>query len=172
MKTKLITTVLLTIIGLVLVLGGVTHAQSLNDHQPIHQQTISNTVYLPFVSRPPCTPNLPAVFIATSQPLVHVGEFLTVTGAIVNDCTIIGQPHYYLDASPEGLLDPSHITTDTYPTSIDFGAYQEFTFTVQAVNPGVVTVTTAVRYETQVPNPPYWHWVNAWSNPAIVRVLP
>ena len=66
MKTKLIATVLLSVVGLMLVLGGTSYAQSFDDRQPIHQSTISTTVYLPLFTRNwPCVPKGTTAFVAT-----------------------------------------------------------------------------------------------------------
>ena len=95
MKTKLITTVLLAVSDLVLVLGGVTHAQSPSDNY---------TIYLPVISKPPCTPVKPSVYIVVSDPVVRVDEIVTAAGAIVNDCQIVGHPWFGIGTYPPGIL--------------------------------------------------------------------
>lgn len=170
MKTKLTAILLLAIICLSLVVSGISspqpvaHAQVTGDYK----------VYLPVVAKPPCTYVRATAYVAVNRPIMRVGDLVTVAGALMNDCTLIGQPRYHLGTQPEGLLFPSYIITDIYPTSIDYGAYQEFTFTVQAIQAGVVSITVAASYETRLPDwpPGMWTWDAAVSGPAVIRILP
>jgi hypothetical protein len=175
MKPKLIAAVLLSVVGLLLILGGTSYAQSFDDHQPSHQSTISTTVYLPLVARNwPCVPKGTTAFVATSKPVVRVGEILTVTGALVNECNpLVGEPAFYVFAEPSGILSPSLTMHYGFPPSIPIGEYEEVTFTLRAVGSGVVTVTIGVSYETlNNGNPPSFYFDSIGSSPTAIRVLP
>jgi hypothetical protein len=174
MKTRLIATILLSVISLLLVLGGTSYAQSFDDRQPIYQPTISNTVYLPFVSNPPCTPVKPSVYIAVSDPVARVGEIVTATGAIVNDCQFVGKPWFGVGLNPTGILSVTSPLTNVLMLAVPIGGYVEDQITMLATNPGVVTLTMWVRYETLNYNfnPPMFYYDNAGSSPTVVRVLP
>jgi hypothetical protein len=162
MKTKLIATILLTAVCLLLVAGGVTHAQP---------PGTGYTVYLPIVAKPPCVRTPASIYIAVSDPIVRVGESVTVTGALFNECAIVGEPYYILFAEPEGILDPSRVMSVPLPSGIGIGMYQEFTFTVKAVEPGAVSIRVGSSYETRVP-PNWWYWENVISSYSVIRVLP
>jgi hypothetical protein len=173
MKTKLIATVLLSVVGLMLVLGGTSYAQSFDNHQPIHQSTISNTVYLPFIAKPPCT-FVPQVemYASVNKPVVKVGEIVTFTGIIVNDCTYMGLPHFYMRAQPSGILLPSSIWIES-PTSFLIGWNPTITFTAQAVEIGVVTVTVGTTYIAFDPDDSsHVLFPNVAAPPVVMRVLP
>lgn len=174
MKTKLITTVLLSVVVLLLVLGSTTHAQPLDNHQPIHQPAISNTVYLPLISKPPCTPVKPSVYIAVSDPVIRVGEIVTATGVIVNDCQFVGKPWFGVGLNPTGVLSITSPLTKVLMLSVPIGSYVEDQITMLATHPGVVTLTMWVRYETlnYNLNPPMYYYDNAGSSPTAIRVLP
>jgi len=170
MKTKLIATILFTVVGLMLVLGGTSYAQSFDDRQPIHQQTISNTVYLPLVSKPPCTWVQPTAYVAVSQPVVKVGDWVTITGALFNECHYVGEPDSRLETTPEGLLYPSRIITG-FTNWLSDGTYKTFTFTAQAVQPGVVSIVVSSMYEVHYPSGGAW-WESSQSDPAVIRIVP
>jgi hypothetical protein len=175
MKTNLTATILFTVVSLMLVLGGTSYAQSFDNHQPLQQQTISTTVYLPIVARNwPCVPKGTTAYIATSKPVVRVGEIMTVTAAIVNECNpLVGNLLFGVFAEPSGILSPSYTQRYGFPPSIPIGGYEEVTFTLQAIGSGVVTVTTGATYETTIGcNPPGFCYNGVESSPTIVRVLP
>lgn len=174
MKTKLFVTVLLSAIGLLLVVGGASRAQPLDDQQMIHPSTISNTVYLPIVQQPPCTyiPHA-AIYASVNKPVVNVGEIVTFTGGLVNDCTSVGHPYYGMLTRQEGILSPTHVEAYGYPPGIRYGSSQMITFTTQAVGTGVVTVTVGVLYETFNPARPYVYYYDiVAASPIVMRVLP
>jgi hypothetical protein len=162
MKTKLIMTVLLTVIGLMLVLGGTTHAQSGGDYK----------IYLPLVSNQYCTFVTPTLYASVSSPVVRVGEIVTVTEVLVNDCAHIGPPLYNLWAQPEGILTPSlAFKPGVPPGGIANGSYQVITFTTQAIEPGVVTISTGSSFEVTM-KPPQAFFLTVGANPIVMRVLP
>jgi len=161
MKTKLFVTVLLSVIGLSLIVGGTTHAQPLDERQPIQQQTISNTVYLPIIAKPSCEV---AAYVTASSPVVEVGQFFTVTGAIVNvGCPPIGQRWIIMGTAPSGATLPEGAVTvpgGVIPT----GQYQIVQTRFQALQTGPVTFSLAIRY-------------NSWSqeavaDPSVIRIVP
>jgi hypothetical protein len=171
MKTKLIATILLTVIGLLLVLGSTSYAQPLDDRQPIQQQTISNTVYLPLIVKP-CLAKASA-YMTASDPLIHVGDTLTVTGAIVNECARqMNKPSLIVEVQSTGILTPSIVGYYTFD-SLGNGQYRTFTVTLQAVSPGEVTLEGAVIFEDiNDYNPPMEYWDVAHAQPIVVRVMP
>jgi hypothetical protein len=168
MKTKLIATVLLSVVGLLLVLGGTSYAQPFDGHQPIHQQTISNTVYLPIVVNPPCSYVHPTAYVAVSKPVVRVGEIVTATGALVNICAPIGRPFYSMGTQQTDILSPSHIFAEGVPPTVLYNSYQEVTLTMRATAAGIATITLGVSWETEIPG----HQDHAVSGPSVMHVLP
>jgi hypothetical protein len=169
MKTKFAIALVLAVVCLLLVAAGVSTAQPKDPNKT----NLDYKVYLPLVSKPPCTYKPPAVYGSVSKPVVRVSEIVTVTGALVNNCAEVGKPLYYLNVQPEGMLYPSYATIEGYPRFVSVGSYQEFTFTVQAVGTGVVTVSVAANYETVHPDHPYlWLWESVGSTPSVMRVLP
>lgn len=174
MKTKLIATVLLSVVGLLLVLGGTTHAQPPDERRPIHQHIISSTVYLPIVAKPPCTPTKATAYIAVNKPVVRVGEILTATSAIVNECSLlVGIPYYAIHVEPPGILSPTVQGIVGY-YAVPIGEYREVEIALLAVGTGPVTVTTRINYESVNEDyyPPPFYWVSVGSSPTVVRVLP
>ncbi len=168
MKTKLSLVVVLALAA-VLSLAAVLFVPGSSSARP---SDLGNNVYLPIVAKPPCLPAGPTAYVSTSDPVVRVGETLTVVGALVNDCAWVGEPLFGVGAYPSGVLSLTGQFDFRYP-SVPKGEYRQATFTLQAVNPGVVTVTTAMNYETPADgDPPQWKFVNVWSGPAVVRVLP
>lgn len=163
MKTKLTITTLLTVICLLLVAGGVTHAQP---------PGTGYTVYLPIVAKPPCTYTYPPkAYVSVNKPVVRVSETVTVTGALYNECTPLGNPEYHMFARPEGILSPSLAITHVLPPFVAYGSYQEFTFTVQAVGEGEVNVIANAVFEVTIsPTQAFVSGVD--SRPAVMRVLP
>ena len=168
MKTKLTTTILLTIICLLLVAGGFSNPQPVAHAQP----TGDYKVYLPVVSKPHCTYTYPPIaYVAVSKPVVRVGEIVTVTGALYNECTPLGNPEYHMFARPEGILSPSLAITHVLPPFVAYGSYQEFTLTVQAVGEGEVNVIANAVFEVTIsPTRAFVSGVD--SRPAVMRVLP
>jgi hypothetical protein len=163
MKTKLIATVLLSVIGLLLVVGGTTHAQSPDDNY---------TVYLPFVSKPDCTYTVTsaqaslAAYVVASSPVVRIGDIVTVTGAIVNDgCRAIGRPYIGVALSPLGILSPTVEHRDPYDSVPGFG-YELVQVPMLATGTGPVAMTLQMVYE---PGPALIGVVR--SDPTIIRVL-
>jgi hypothetical protein len=174
--TKLTATIPLTIVCLLLVVTGVStsHAQSLN-RQSINQPTISNTVYLPLVARnAPCPPKGTSAYGTVSNPVVHVGEIITVTAALVNECNpLVGEPYFGARADPPNMLSPWHTERYGWPPSLAIGQYEEVTLTLQAVAPGVVTILGGANYETlNNQNPPAFYFESIGFNPIVVRILP
>jgi hypothetical protein len=164
MRIKFVIALALSVVCLLPIVTGVSTAQQDNPNKV----NLDYQVYLPFVSKPPCTPTKATAYVATSKPVVRVGEIVTVTGALVNDCAPVGHPFYGISSQPEGILYPSSATGYGDPPAIAYGSYQEITFTVQAVGTGVVTITFGAIYETQPPG----HWDSVGSSPFVMRVLP
>ncbi len=161
MKTKLIAAVLLPVVGLLLVLGGTSYAQSFDDHQPIHQSTISTTVYLPIVVKPSCEV---AAYVTASSPVVEVGQFFTVTGAIVNvNCPPIGERWITLEASPSGATSPEAVVSvpgGVIPT----GQYQPVWTRFQALQTGPVTFDLSINYDSLAKY--------VFAEPSVIRIVP
>ena len=128
-------------------------------------------VYLPFVAKPPCVRTPASVYVAVSDPIVKVGELVTVTGALFNECAYVGEPYYILYTEPEGILYPSMVMSFPLPSGVGIGMYKEITFTVQAVGTGVVSIRMGASYETYVPPNPFY-WENVISSYSVMRVLP
>ncbi len=170
MRTKLAIAVVLTVVCLLPVAAGASNAQQ-DDPNKTH---LDYKVYLPLVAKPPCTPTRATAYVATSKPVVRVGEIMTVTGAIVNECSLVGIPGFRVFAEPSGILTPSLAMRGGYPSSVPIDGYEEVTFTLQAVGTGVVTVTVTVTYETVNYNfdPPVLYFDIVGSSPTVVRVLP
>ena len=81
MKSKFAVVVMLTAICMSFVVSGVTGARQSNP---------DFAVYLPLVTKPYCTPRVTA-YVSTSDPVVRVGEIMTLTGSIVNECSQLGR---------------------------------------------------------------------------------
>ncbi len=166
MKIKFVIALVLAVVSLLPVVTGVSTAR---------QNDLNYAVYLPLVARNwPCLPKGTTAYVATSKPVVRVGEILTVTGALVNECNpLVGEPFFAVYAEPSGILSPSVATLYGFPPSVPIGGYEEVTFTLQAVGTGVVTVTVGVNYETlNNGNPPGFYFDSVGSSPTVVRVLP
>jgi len=126
MKIKLTATILLSALCLLFIVGGFSNTQSAARAQSIGDYKI----YLPIVSKPHCIYTYPPIaYVAVSKPVVRVGEIVTVTGALYNECTPVGNPEYHMFAQPEGILSPSFAVTHVRPPFVAYGSYQEFTFT-------------------------------------------
>jgi hypothetical protein len=173
MKTKLFVTILLSVIGLLLVVGGVSRAQPLDDQPMIHPSTISNTVYLPITQRPPCTyvPHI-AMYASVNRPVVKVDEIVTFTGVLVNKCTPVIAPIYSMNNQPGGILSPSSALIRYY-SEVPYGSHPEITFAAQAIGTGVVTVTVGVNYVTLNPVQPGVYYRDiVEASPIVMQVLP
>ncbi len=162
MKTRLSIAVLLTVIGVLLVVG-VTGARQSNP---------GYTVYLPIVAKPPCSPKVTA-YVSASKPVVRVVEFVTLTGAIVNECAaLVGLPEFYALTEPQGILSPTALADIGY-YSVPIGAYRELTLTLLAVGSGPAAVTATIYFEALNDyTPPMFYWDFVQSDPIVVRVLP
>jgi hypothetical protein len=167
MKTKLAITLVLTVACLFPIITGVSTAQQ----DDPNKASLDYTVYLPLISKPPCVRTPASVYIAVSDPIVKVGELVTVTGALFNECAYVGEPYYILYTEPEDILYPSKVMSFPLPSGVGIGMYQEITFTVQAVGTGVVGIRVGASYETYVPPNPYY-WENVISSYSVIRVLP
>ncbi|HTP10201.1 MAG TPA: hypothetical protein VMP08_18235 [Anaerolineae bacterium] len=176
MKRNLAAAIALAFFGIVLLAQvSASHAQPLDERQPIQQQTISNSVYLPLITRNwPCVPKGTTAYGAVSDPVVHVGEIITVTVALVNDCNQwVGEPYFGARADPPDMLSPWHAERYGPITLLAIGQYEEITLTLQAVTPGVVTILGGASYETlNNQNPPAYYFDSVGFNPIVVRILP
>ena len=162
MKTKLSIAMLLTVISLAFIAAGVTGAR---------QSDSGFTVYLPIV-RSFCTPKVTA-YVSASSPVVRVGEDITLTGAIVNECAqLVGQPGFGVSFEPSGIFSPTMPAVySNY--DIHIGEYRTLTLTLQAVSAGQVTISGGMRYETvNDGTPPGFYWDVVIARPIVVRVLP
>jgi hypothetical protein len=170
MRIKFAIALVLAVIGLLLVTAGVGSARQDNPNEA----DLDYQVYLPLVAKPPCTWVHPEAYVAVNRPIIKKGDWVTVTGVIISDCAIVGNPDGSLHTMPEGLLSPSSIISGPFGGSLNYGAYREFTFTVQAVQAGIVSIVVGSSYETQLPNwPPWqWWWGYAESSPAVIRIVP
>jgi hypothetical protein len=168
MRIKFVIAVMLAVVCLLLVTAGVGTAQQ---GDPI-KANLDYKVYLPFISKPPCTYTYPPIaYVVVSNPVVRVGEIVTVTGALYNECTPLGNPEYHMFAQPEGILSPSLAITHVLPPFVAYGSYQEFTFAVQAVGEGEVNVVANAVFEVTIsPTRAFVSGVD--SRPAVMRVLP
>jgi hypothetical protein len=164
MKTKLAAALLLTAICLLLVTAGTGtgHAQP---PQPTY------AAYLPLVARPCITKT--SAYASASSPLIHVGDMLTVTGVIVNECSrLVGQPYFSVYPSPQGILSRTELGVTGY-YAVPIGEYRELTLTLQAVGTGQVTIASGMLYETLNDDvPPGYYWDSVAASPIVVRVMP
>lgn len=169
MKIKFVIVLVLAVVCLLLVVTGASTSRAQPfDRHPIHQQTISNTVYLPIVAKPPCTYVHPMAYVAVSKPVVRVGEYVTATGALVNICAPVGQPWYSIGTMQTDILSPSYRLVNGYPPYVLYNSYQEVTITMQATATGVATITFGALWETEIPA----HQDHAVSSPVVMYVLP
>ena len=162
MKTKLSLIVLLTIVGVSLVIVGVAGA---------HQSSGGYATYLPLITSD-CTPRVTA-YISVDRPVVRVGEEMTLTGAIVNECSpLVGEPGFTARFEPSGVLSSTTaIAVGNY--AVPIGEYRELTLTLRAVGKGQVTINAGMSFETVTnDNPPAYYWSGVSAQPIVVRVLP
>jgi hypothetical protein len=166
MKIKSVIALVLTVVCLLPIVTGVSFAR---------QNGLNYKVYLPLVAKPPCVPTKPTVYIAISDPIVRVGEIVTATGAIVNDCTsLVGHPWFGVATNPTGILSVTSPLTNYLQVGVPIGGYVEDQITMLATGSGVVTMTMWVNYETvdDTRFPPWFYYDNAGSSPTAIRVLP
>jgi hypothetical protein len=164
MKTKLSVVLFLTAICVLLITAGTgtSHAQP---------PQLTPQAYLPIISVP-CLRETSA-YMTANAPLIHVGETLTVTGAIVNECSrMVGQPYFGVWTQPTEILTPTWVLDVTH-TSVGPGHYLMFTVTLQAISTGSVTLAGGVGYETLNDDvPPGYYWNSVAANSIVVRVMP
>jgi hypothetical protein len=170
MRTQFVIALMLAVVFLLPIVTGVSTAPQ---DEP-NKANLDYKIYLPIVVKPPCTWVHPTVYVAVNNPIMRVGDYLTVTGALMNDCAIIEHPDYQLEASPEDLIQPSRIVTNAFSQFIDYGTYAPFTFTVQAISAGEVTITLASTFIEHDPSRPPWYpgWWSGEYRSIVVRILP
>ena len=170
MKTKLLSlVVLLAVVGASLVIAGVAGAE-----QPsagAHPPSYGFAAYLPLLTND-CTPKVTA-YISVDRPVVRVGEEMTLTGAIVNECSpLVGEPGFTAYPQPSGVLSQTTpMAVGLYAVGI--GEYRVLTLTLRAVGKGQVTINAGMSFETVTnDNPPAYYWSSVSAQPIVVRVLP
>jgi hypothetical protein len=172
MKIRFAIALVLAVVCLLPIVTGLSTAQQ----DELNKTNLDYKVYLPLVAKPPCTYIFrPGMYASVNKPVVRVGEIVTFTGVLVNDCTPVDKPQYALIANPERILSPSLIITIGYPLVVVYGSTQEVTFTAQATGTGVVTVSVGVSFESYPPDkpyPPWYFWNSATAAPIVMRVLP
>ncbi len=170
MKTKPAITLVLTVACLFPIVTGVSTAQQSDPHKA----SLDYTVYLPIVSQRSRYTMKPSVYIVVSDPVVRVGQVVTATGAIVNECDgPVGKPWFQLTSDPTGILSVTSPTSELMLGVPPWG-YVEDQITMLATAPGAVTMTMWVRYETHDPgiDPPIFYYAWVKSSPTAIRVLP
>ena len=177
MKTKLLSlVVLLTVVGVSLVVAGVAGAEhpSAGAERPgagAHPPSTGYAAYLPLITND-CTPKVTA-YISVDRPVVRVGEEMTLTGAIVNECSpLVGEPGFTAYPQPSGVLSQTTpMAVGLYAVGI--GEYRVLTLTLRAVGKGQVTINAGMSFETVTnDNPPAYYWSGVSAQPIVVRVLP
>jgi hypothetical protein len=129
-------------------------------------------VYLPAVFKPPCTDFSASAYLVASQPVLTVGETVTVTGALVNDgCARLGAPYFVSLPDPTAILSPSRNSIG-YFVVIPPGGYQATSFAFQTIASGPVTVTFMASYEILEDSLPPGAIGGVAADPLIIRVLP
>jgi hypothetical protein len=165
MKTKLAVVLSLTVLLLLLVTAGTgtSHAQP---------PQLTPQAYLPIISVP-CLRETSA-YMTASAPLIHVGDTLTVTGAIVNECAqLVGAPVFVVYPQLAGVLTPN-VVDDSKGGSVGAGQYLTFTMTLQAIGAGDVTLKGSATFENVNFHDGQW-WFYWDSTPAVfltIRVVP
>jgi hypothetical protein len=102
-------------------------------------------LYLPIVQ--PCNKKTSA-YISASKPVVRVGEIVTLTGVIVNECSpLVGDLWFTARTAPTGVLASTVLGVEGL-YSVPIGEYRELTLTMNAVSPGQVTITAQIEYES------------------------
>jgi hypothetical protein len=164
MKTRLAVTLSLTALCLLLVTSntGIGHAQP---------PQLTPQAYLPVIIAP-CVREASA-YMTASDPLIHVSDTLTVTGAIVNECAkLVGKPSLVVKVQSTGVLTPLAVGDPTY-ASVGIGQYLTFTVALQAIGPGEETIDGFVTFENMNDNnPPMEYWDVAIAQPITIRVVP
>jgi len=157
MRIKSVIALALAVLCLLLIITGVSTAQQ---DEP-SKANLDYKVYLPIIAKPSCEV---AAYVTASSPVVEVGQFFTVTGAIVNiGCPPIGQRWIVMGTAPSGATLPEGAVTvpgGVIPT----GQYQIVQTRFQALQTGPVTFSLAIRY-------------NSWSqeavaDPSVIRIVP
>jgi hypothetical protein len=125
---------------------------------------------LPII-RVPCLRETSA-YMTASAPLIHVGDTLTVTGAIVNECSqLVHYPRLFVNVLSPGILAPINAHSDALDDQVVEGQYHTFTVTLQAIGPGEVTLDGGFGYET-IKDPPWEYWASVSTKPITIRVVP
>jgi hypothetical protein len=143
MKTKLAIALLLAAVCLLLVTAGtgIGHAQP---------PQLTPQAYLPMILKPCPLYGSAAAYMTADRPIAKVGEIVTMTGALVNECGIMLSPGFELIPSPTGVLTPDFAVAGDlgYSDYILPGSYRTFTMTFRATTPGAVTLTGDGFYYT------------------------
>jgi hypothetical protein len=164
MKAKLAVALSLTAICLLLVTAGAGRAQP---------PALNYTVYLPVVSKPcPLFGSVPA-YMTSDRPIVRVGDTVTVTGAMLNECGLVLAPGFTVRPYPTNVLTPSVVSvgSGSYADAIGVGSYRTFTMTFQATMPGTVTLSGYATYATII-HPPMEVWAAYRAADLPIRVVP
>lgn len=162
MKPKLLLTIALSIALSVLALS-----VSLVVASPASPRD-SYTVYLPVVSKP-CQPEA-SVYATINTPVAKVGDTLTVTGYLINECArLVGEPELSVSSIPRGMVSP--LNYSKFYGVIPVGAYRSFTVTLQAIGPGQTSLDSAFVYEGSAIEGSYY-WQTFFADPITVRILP
>ncbi len=158
MKTRLSIVVVLALAAVLLVSGS-TGAQQ------------GYTQYLPLFGNNFCTPKVSA-YVSADRPVVRVGETMTVTGAIVNECApLVGEPYFTIRTDRAGILAPTTPGVDGH-YDVPVGAYRTLTLTLSAVGVGSVLITGGMIYETVNDfYPPGLYFAPVAARPIEVRVM-
>ena len=81
MKTRLVTVVALSAVMLALVASATSARQS----EPY-------TMYMPFVTKPPCVPARATIYLTVNRPVFRIGDVVTAVAALMNECAPVGSP--------------------------------------------------------------------------------
>jgi hypothetical protein len=140
MKTRLSVVLLLTAICVLLITAGTGtgHAQP---------PQLTPQAYLPIISVP-CLRETSA-YMTASAPLIHVGDTLTITIVVVNECAqTVSKPGPLVWGQPTGILFPESANGNYDPQLvIGAGGFHSFTATLQAIQPGEVTLLGGASFE-------------------------
>ncbi len=170
MRIKFVIALALAVVCLLPVATGSSNAQQ---DEPT-QANLDYTVYLPLVAKPPCQwIEYPKLYSSINKPVARIGEVVTVTGVLVNDCSQVGHPLYVMTASSGALsLTVSHWFG--YPIGVPPGSTQIVTLTALAVSPGEAEIGLYVSYETANPTDPspIFYYDSVSAKPITIRVLP
>jgi hypothetical protein len=119
-----------------------------------------------------CEPRVRA-YVLASKPVVRVGEIVTLTGAIMNECArLVWEPYFSARTEPHGILSPAVVGVVGY-YSVPIREFRELALTLLAVGTGPVTITSWMIYEALNDyDPPMYHWDFVAADPIVVRVFP